>query len=468
MILEQHYLTCLSQASYFLGDEESKTAIVVDPRRDVDVYIDEAKKLGLEIRLVVLTHFHADFLAGHLELRERTGAEIALGRRAVTEFPFRPLREGDDLVFGNLRLAILETPGHTPESVCILVYDLAQSNAEPRAVLTGDTLFIGDVGRPDLLASVGATAEELAGMMYDSLREKLLPLSDAVLVYPGHGAGSACGRNIGKETVSTLGEQRRLNYALRPMSKERFVELLTAPMAAPPAYFAYDAQRNREEHPTLAESLRRALRPLSLAEVLKLANAGAMVLDVRDPSAYAAAHLRGSLSIGLDGKYASWAGTVIPPETLLVLVTDPGREEEAAMRLGRIGYDRIAGYLDGGADAFASRSDLVRSVERIDAAELARRLASRAPPRVVDVRGPGEYAAGYIEGALSIPLPELSDRAAEIPRDRPFVLHCAGGYRSMIAASLLERRGVTPLTDLTGGFNGWQQSGQRVVQPSVR
>lgn len=466
MILQQHYLECLSQASYLLGDEKTKTAIVVDPRRDVDVYIDAAQKLGLKIQLVILTHFHADFLAGHLELRARTGAEIALGHRAKAEFPFRKLREGEDLTFGDLRIAILETPGHTPEGICLLVHDLAESRDTPKAVLTGDTLFLGDVGRPDLMASVGVSAEELAGMMYDSLREKLLPLPDSVLVYPGHGAGSACGRSLSKETVSTMGDQRRLNYALRPMGKERFVALLTEPMPPPPAYFSFDANLNRAERPTLYESLERALRPLSLAEVIRERNTGAVLLDTRDPDDFAAAHLAGSLSIGIDGRFASWAGTVIPPASRIVLIADAGREREAALRLGRIGYDRITGFLAGMPAALKADPQHLRTIERIPPAELSRRLASATPPNVLDVRATSEHESAHIEHALNIPLPDLATRSAEIPRDRPFVIHCAGGYRSMIAASLLEQQGFHPLTDLLGGFNAWQTASLPTTAPT--
>lgn len=464
MILQQHYLGCLSQASYFLGDRRTKTAIVVDPRRDVEIYVEEARRAQLEIRLVVLTHFHADFLAGHLELRERTGAEIALGHRAEAEYPFLPLREGEDIELGDLRIGVLETPGHTPEGISVLVYDQKVSKVVPHAVLTGDTLFIGDVGRPDLLASIGVTAQDLAGMLYDSLREKLLKLPDSVLVYPGHGAGSACGRNLSSETVSTIGSQRRTNYALQPMAKADFVALVTAPMAAAPVYFAFDARQNRRERETLDEVLVRALRPLELPSVLKLANAGAVVLDVRDPEDFAVGHLHGSLSVGLDGRFASWAGTLIAPDAAVVLVADPGRETEAALRLGRIGYDRVAGYLEGGAAAFADRPELVRKIERIAPGELARRLGSTAPPMVLDVRGPGEREASHIEGSISIPLPELAGRVSEIPRERPFVVHCAAGYRSIIAASLLEQRGFSGLTDLVGGIDAWESAGQPVVQ----
>ena len=306
---------------------------------------------------------------------------------------------------------------------------------------------------------------ELAGMLYDSLHEKLLKLPDETLLYPGHGAGSSCGRAISSETVCSIGRQRAINYALQPMTREEFVALVSAPRAAPPAYFGFDAMRNREERPTLEAALEHALAPLTLEAVLERQAAGACVLDARDPDAFAAGHLRGSLNVGLGGRFAEWVGTLLPSDRELVLVTEPGKEREAATRLGRIGFDHVGGFLDGGPAAFAARPELVARVSRVDADELARRLAAPAPPLVLDVRGPGEVEAGHLAGALTIPLPELEERVAEVPRDRPLVLQCAGGYRSMIAASLLEPHGFEGLTDLVGGFGAWSRAGHPVVVP---
>jgi hydroxyacylglutathione hydrolase len=458
MMLKQYYLGCLAHASYLIGDEASRTAAVVDPQRDVDQYLEDAQRLGVQIRHVFLTHFHADFIAGHLELRNRAGAQIYLGARAQAEYAFMPLKDGDVLEFGTVRLKILETPGHTPEGISILVYDLAKDERHPQAVLTGDTLFIGDVGRPDLLASIGMSATELAGMLYDSLHHKLLTLPDDTLVYPAHGAGSMCGKHLSSETVSTIGVQRRYNYALQPMSKDAFIELVTADQPEAPAYFGYDAMLNRRERPTLEETLERGLRPLALDEVLRLQNAGAQMLDVRDAADFEGAHLVDSLNIGLGGKFATWAGTLLDRQRPIVLIAEPGREQEAAMRLGRIGFDHVAGYLQDGMQALDSRPDFVRRTERVTAATLAELLASAAPPSVLDVRTAREWQDKHIEGSLNIPLHQLEERIQEVPRDRFLVVHCQTGYRSAIAVSLLRRHGVYAVADLVGGIAAWEKT----------
>jgi glyoxylase-like metal-dependent hydrolase (beta-lactamase superfamily II)/rhodanese-related sulfurtransferase len=455
MILEQYYLSCLAHASYLLGDERTGTAVVVDPQRDVAQYVEDAERLGLQIAHVMLTHFHADFVAGHLELRKRVGARIHLGARADADYDFNPLHDGDALQMGSVRLRILETPGHTPEGVCIVVDDLDANAEHPYAVLTGDTLFIGDVGRPDLMASIGISAEELAGMLYDSLHDKLLQLPDGTLVYPAHGAGSMCGKNMSKERVSTIGEQRRFNYALQPMSKGQFIELVTADQLEAPAYFSYDAMLNRRERPTLDETLEKVLQPLALEQVLRMYNAGAQMLDVRDPSEYAAAHLLGSTNIGLGGQFASWSGTLLDPARPIIILADPGREEEAAVRLGRVGFDHVSGYLEGGMQALEDRPDLLRHTERITAQALAERLNGAEPPHVLDVRSEAEWDDKRIIGSILIPLNQLQTRVEEVPRNSNFVIHCAGGYRSMIAASILEQNGFTNYSDLLGGYSAW-------------
>ena len=460
MIVEQHYLSCLSQASYLLVDETSKVAAVVDPRRDVELYLERAEALGVEIRHVLLTHFHADFLAGHLELQKRTGATIHLGARARADYGFSSLGEGDGLELGpELRLAILETPGHTPEGISILVFDRARSEEEPHAVLTGDTLFIGDVGRPDLMASIGITAEELAGMLYDSTREKLLTLPDDTILYPGHGAGSACGKSLSSETSCTIGRQRENNYALQPMERETFIGMVTAGQPTAPAYFARAAGLNRSEHGLLEEALASSLRPLSLEELRARQQEGAQVLDTRHKDAFAAGHLAGSINIGLDGRFASWAGSVLELETPIVLVADPGTEREAALRLGRIGLDRVAGYLEGPLPAEAATA----TVPRTSVGELAAALDGGA--FVLDVRGPGEFEGGHLEGAKSIPLPQLTSRLAELPGDCPIHVHCQSGYRSMTALSLLQRAGLTSAIDVDGGFEAWTAAALSVVHP---
>lgn len=463
MIFKQYYLNCLAHASYLIGDEATGSAVIIDPQRDVDQYIGECRSRDLRIKDVILTHCHADFVAGHLELRDRAGARICLGARAKAEYEFTALRDGDSIEMGEVRLQALETPGHTMESICILVFDLRRSADTPYAVLTGDTLFIGDVGRPDLMASVGHSAAELASRLYDSLRDKLLPLPDDTLVYPAHGAGSLCGRNLSKETVSTIGEQRLSNYALQPMTRDKFVALVTADQPDSPAYFGYDAVMNTKERPTLDQALARALQSLSLDEVLAASAGDAQLLDTRDPADFARAHLAGSLNIGLGGQYATWAGTLLGHERPIILITEPGAEKEAAMRLGRIGFDHVAGYLQDGLAALESRRDLAEGWDRIVPAVLAEELAGENPPLVLDVRGPSEYGAKHLESALNIPLNHLLERLGELPRGRPVVVHCAGGYRSSIATSILQREGIANLRDLAGGMAAWEAANLPVI-----
>ncbi len=459
MIFKQYYLSCLAHASYLIGDEESRTAIVVDPQRDVDQYRKDAEEQRLQIRHVFLTHFHADFLAGHLELRNQAGAKIYLGARAKAEYEFIPLKDGDSLEFGRVRLSVLETPGHSPESISIVVYDLKSDAHNPRAVLTGDTLFIGDVGRPDLRASLGFSARELAGMLYESLHQKLLALPDETLVYPAHGAGSLCGKHLSTETVSTIGVQRQYNYALQPMSKEEFVEVVTAEQPDALPYFTYDAILNTKERPTLEETLEQVLNPFGLEEFLKLRDSGAQMLDVRDPTEFSGAHIAGSLNIGLAGRFASWAGTILDRERPILIMASPGGEREAAVRLGRIGFDHVAGYLKGGMKATDSNPDLVQLTTRLAATTLAEQLASPTPPLVLDVRTPKERREKWIEGSLHIPLNHLRERIEEVPRDQKLVVHCAGGYRSSLAASLLRQFGLVDVGDLLGGITAWDKSG---------
>ena len=455
MILKQFYLNCLAHASYLIGDEHTHAAAVVDPQRDIDQYLAFAAEHDLRIGHVFLTHLHADFIAGHLELRDRVGAAIYLGAAAQAEYAFTPLRDNDVVDLGRVRLRALETPGHTPESISLAVYDLDRSAIEPQAVLTGDTLFVGDVGRPDLRVTLGFSATDLGGMLYDSLRDKLLTLPDDSFIYPAHGAGSLCGKALGKETYSTIGEQRRSNYALQPMSKAAFVELVTADQPDAPSYFTYDAVLNSRERPTLDTTLAR-INALALEHVLALQGVGAQVLDTRDPAEFAAAHLRGSINVGLGGQYATWAGAVLSREKPIVIIADPGREHEAAMRLGRIGFDHVVGYLQDGLHSIESRPDLVTSTERLSAQVAAERMATSEPaPLVVDIRAPGERKQKCIGGSVSIPLTHLGERLSELPTDRPLLVHCAGGYRSSIAASLLQRHGFTQVSEIAGGIAAW-------------
>lgn len=456
MLLQQFYLGCLAHASYLIGDEKTGIAAVVDPQRDIDLYLEAAARHGMEIRYTFLTHFHADFLAGHLELRDQVGAEIVLGSRAEAEYAFHPLAEGEAIEFGDVRLQALHTPGHTPESICLLLFDRSRGSERPYAVLTGDTLFVGDVGRPDLRASLGWSAKDLGDLLYDSVHQKLLKLPDETLIYPAHGAGSLCGKALSTETVSTLGVQKQVNYALQPMSREQFLDLVLTDQPDAPPYFTYDAVLNTRERPTLDRTLEQALRPLSLEEVLRLRNEGMQILDARDPADFARTHMVDSINIGLGGQYATWCGTILDRETPIVLIANPGREREAATRLGRIGFDQICGYLENGMLAIEERPDLLRRHHRITAGQLAEMMTSEKPPVVLDIRNPAERRICHIEGSLHIPLNHLAERIAEVPHERPVVICCRSGYRSSIAASLLQRHGVEDVSDLEGGMNAWQ------------
>jgi hydroxyacylglutathione hydrolase len=465
LIFKQFYLPCLAHASYLIGDEETGAAVVVDPQRDVDRYLVFAAEHNLQIKHVILTHLHADFVAGHLELRDRLRATIYLGAKARAEYRFTPLSDGSVIEFGRVRLNALETPGHTPESISIVVYDLDRSENAPQAVLTGDTLFVGDVGRPDLRASLGWSAADLGALLFDSLHSKLLPLPDASLLYPAHGAGSLCGKAIRKETVSTIGEQRRLNYALQPMSKKAFIELVTADQPEAPPYFVYDAVLNSKERPTLDEALARERKPLELDRVLELQARGAQVLDTREPEQFATAHLVGSINIGLSGQFATWSGTVLSREKPIVTIANPSRESESALRLGRIGFDNVAGYLKDGMRSLESRPDLAATTERLSAPFSAQLMSSSEPPQLIDVRTPREHDQKSIEGSLSIPLNHLSERTQELPRDRPVLVYCAGGYRSSIAASLLQQKGFEHVTEIAGGMAAWEAAKLSVRVP---
>jgi hydroxyacylglutathione hydrolase len=460
MIFEQYYLECLSQASYLLADETTGRAVVVDPRRDIDQYIESAKEHGVSIELVIDTHFHADFLSGHLELAQATGAEIGFGARAQTEFLVRALHDGERISLGDVTLEILETPGHTPESISIVVYEHADDDV-PYGVLTGDTLFIGDVGRPDLLSSLGATSDELANMLYDSLTKKLMRLPDATRVLPGHGAGSACGKNLSTDLTSTIGEQRTSNYALQPMTREQFVHVVTEGQSAAPAYFVYDAMRNRQAHELLHEHDQPTA--LTIDAALQRQSQGAVVLDTRDAAAFAAGSLLGSVNVGLEGRYAQYVGSVVRPDEEVVLLAEPGAELEAKVRLSRIGYDRVVGYVDQLYDVFQQHPELVQVASRLTVAAFDDRRRTIPDLQVVDVRGPGEVEQGAMPGATNLPLPTLRDEMASLDPTLPTVVFCAGGYRSSIAASLLRHAGFGDVSDILGGYHCWEAFHERTT-----
>jgi glyoxylase-like metal-dependent hydrolase (beta-lactamase superfamily II)/rhodanese-related sulfurtransferase len=461
MFFRQYYLACLSHASYLIGDLASGQAVVVDPQRDVDEYLSDAEANGLRIVKVLETHFHADFLSGHLELAARTGAEIGYGAAAAgrTEFAIETFADGDRIQLGSdadsVTLEIRETPGHTPESISIVVRPDG-ATSEPHGVLTGDTLFIGDVGRPDLLSSVGVTADELGRQLFHSLRDKLLTLPDATKVYPAHGAGSACGKNLSSETVSTIGEQRRTNYALAPMSEGDFVEAVTQGQSVAPLYFSYAANRNREARELLASET--VVPSLSVAETIAHQRAGAVVIDAREDTAFAAGHLRGSVNVGLSGRFAEYAGEVMAPQTPIVLVTSPGQEAEAKVRLARIGFDDVVGALENPMAAFLTQPELVEPLSRLSVEQLCERMRAVSDLVVLDVRNPGEVALGTIAGARTVSLPALLSSLDQLDPQVPTVVFCAGGYRSAIAASLLRLHGFSDVSDLLGGYTAWSMS----------
>ena len=466
MILTQHYLACLSHASYLIGDETTGRAVVVDPRRDVGVYLDEAAERNLRIERVIETHIHADFLSGHLELADRTGAVISYGEGADVDFPTEPLHDGQRLTLGEVTLEVLGTPGHTPESICVVVWEHSE-DPMPFGVLTGDTLFVGDVGRPDLLASSGAdlSADVLARRLYRSLREKLLLLPDATRIYPAHGAGSACGRALSTETTSTIGEQRRTNYALQDMSEDAFVAVVTEGQPARPRYFAFDARANREARALLDEH---APRLLSMDEVVALRDAGAVLLDAREPADFAVAHLCGAVNVGLQGRFAEWAGDVLPSDRDIVLVGDPALAVEAKVRLARVGLDRVVGQLADPATVFTTRPDLVEASSRLTIGMLAELRGLEPDLLLLDVRAAAETANGTLPGAVEIPLAVLTESFDALDPDRPVVVYCAGGIRSQVAGSVLRAAGFRDVSDVLGGYAAWQGACLPVIHAGER
>ncbi len=467
MIFKQYYLGCLSHASYLIGDESTGRAVVVDPQRDVAQYLADAADSGMTIERVVETHFHADFLSGHLELQGATGAVISYGSvaEASAEFAIDGLDHGERLVLGDVVLEVRHTPGHTPESISVVVFEHAD-DVTPYGVLTGDTLFIGDVGRPDLLTSVGMTADELARQLYRSTREQLLTLPDETRVFPAHGAGSACGKFLSSETSSTMGEQRRTNYALQPMSEDEFVDAVTEGQSLSPLYFAFAANRNKQAHEMLSEDLHP--RAMSMTEVLGEQRRGAIALDTRDPAVFAQGHLVGSYNVGLAGRYAEYAGDVLTPDQPIVLVCEAGTELESRNRLARIGFDRVIGCLSDPVTAFLDHPGWIASASRLTTSELVDRLDAVEGLQLVDVRGPGEVAGGKLAAAKEVALPRILDRLGELDPTAPTVVYCAGGYRSMIAASLMRASGFHDVSDLIGGYSAWEQAGLPIVVPPAK
>lgn len=456
MKFDQYYLDCLSHASYLIGDESSKKAVVVDPQRDISGYLATADEAGLDIVMVIETHFHADFLSGHLELAAATGAEICYSSVADPEFAHRKIEHGERVSLGEVALEFRHTPGHTPESMSIVVYENADS--APYGVLTGDTLFIGDVGRPDLLASIGFTREELAEKLYDSLHQQLMTLPDDTIVFPAHGAGSACGKNLSTELTSTIGEQRHTNYAIRASSKEAFMAMVTEGQPPAPSYFVYDAVLNRKERDLLDES---ALPPsMDYAQIQGALANGAMLVDGRDPEEFSRGHLKGAINVGMAGRYAEFAGSIVPSDVDIVLFTDPGQEREAKNRLARIGFDRVIGIAAQPYDMLTSHAESTQVASRLTADEFNARVRDLPDLQIVDVRNPGEVTSGTAHDAQTIPVGQLPARLDELDAAKPTVVFCAGGYRSSVAASLLRQKGFGDVSDVIGGYTAWIETTQ--------
>ena len=466
MFFQQYYLECLSHASYMVGDTATGLAAVIDPQRDIDQYLADAAANGLRIVKVIETHFHADFLSGHLELAAATGASIVFGAAAKgrVEFEVETLTNGSHISLGTVDLEILETPGHTPESISVVVRENGPTG-EPHSVLTGDTLFIGDVGRPDLLASVGVTADQLARQLFDSLHNKLMLLPDDTKVFPAHGAGSSCGKQLSTETVSTIGEQRRTNYALAPMVIDDFVDVVTEGQNVAPMYFPFAANRNREARPLLDDEA--PLKELTAPEAVALAASGAVIIDSRDDQAFALGHIRGSVNVGLSGRFAEYVGEVMKPGTAIVIVSDSGFEREARTRLARIGFDNVLGYIGNPIAEMLNHPELVEQQSRLSVEALAERMASLRELVVIDVRNGGETELGMLPGARNIPLPALLQTIPELDPNVPIVVNCAGGYRSSVASSLLKAHGFTDVSDLIGGYNAWADSNIPPTLPAI-
>ncbi len=460
MYFKQFYLGCLAHASYLIGSDGE--AAVVDPQRDVDQYVEEARTQNLKIKYIIETHLHADFISGHRELTARTGAEIVFGEKAGAAFPHRAVKDGDELSIGRVKLRIMETPGHTPESICVLVID-SEISGEPQKVLTGDTLFIGDVGRPDLAGGKGYTPQDMAAMMYDSLHGKLLKLNDAVEVYPAHGAGSMCGKNLSTETSSTLGQQRQFNYALQPMTKTQFVKMMTTDLPEAPAYFAKDAEINRAG----AAAMDQLPEPKAVApaEVFKRAQDGTIILDVRSAAEFGAGHVPGSLNIGLGGQFASWAGSLIPLNSAIVIVSESEEKvAEAQVRLARVGLENVEGFLAGGIYAWNQNGFEVAAVPQISVSELKELIETQTGLQVIDVRRPPEYQSGHAPGAITAPLANLRELLSTLNLDptKSTAVICAGGYRSSAATSILQQSGFADLLNVSGGTTAWINAGFEV------
>ncbi|CAN5263140.1 MBL fold metallo-hydrolase [soil metagenome] len=448
MYIKQLYTGCLSEAAYFI--ESHGECAVIDPLRDVDAYITLAKEHNASFKYIFETHFHADFVSGHLDLSKSTGAPIVYGPHAETNFSTIVAADGQIFKLGNITIEVLHTPGHTLESTCFLLKD---ETGKPHCIFTGDTLFVGDVGRPDL-SSGNMSSEELAAIMYETLQTKILPLSDDIIVYPAHGAGSSCGKNLGSETFSTIGEQKKNNYALQAQTKEDFIKAVTTGLGAAPVYFAVNAKINKEGYGSLDDVMKKALTPLSIEEFKMKLQEDVVILDTRNANTFTEGFVPGSISIGLEGRFAEWAGSILPFDKRIVLITDKGKEEETVIRLARVGFENVEGYMDGGYEQWVKSREKIDLIINVEADELAMDLKHDPNAVVVDVRKETEFAEGHVKDAMTLPLNEMTDLAqiANFEDNQNLYVHCAGGYRSVIAASLMKRQGIHNLRNITGGW----------------
>lgn len=460
MFIKQLYTGCISEAAYYI-ESEGEVAII-DPLRDTDEYLALAKERNAGIKYIFETHFHADFVSGHLDLSKQTGAPIIYGPGAKTHFTIHSAKDGEIFKLGKLTIEVLHTPGHTLESSCFLLRD---DNDNPHAIFTGDTLFVGDVGRPDL-SSGNLSSEELAGIMYDTIQNKILPLADDIIVYPAHGAGSSCGKNLGPNTFSTIGEEKKNNYALQPQSREAFIKAVTDGLTTAPKYFAVNAHINMEGYESLDEVKQQGLTPLSIAAFKKLVAEDAVIVDTRHADVFTQGFVPGSIFIGLEGRFAEWAGALLPFDKPMVLVTEAGKEEETVIRLSRVGFDKMQGYLKGSFAAWAKAGEKTDMIIDVEADELAMDIPHDPNLVVVDVRRETEYADGHVKDALNIPLNDMTDIAliADFEEKQNLYVHCAGGYRSVIAASLIKRQGFHNLRNVIGGWANIKEQEKIVVE----
>ena len=458
MVIKQLYTNCLSEAAYYI--ESNGESAIVDPLRDIEEYLHLAEERKTTIKYIFETHFHADFVSGHIDLAAATKAPIVFGPNTHASFPFHLAKDGEDFKLGDITISVLHTPGHTLESTCYLVKD---EQGKPYALFSGDTLFVGDVGRPDL-SSGNLSKEELAALLYDSLQEKIIPLADDVILYPAHGPGSSCGKNLGPSTQSTIQNEKQFNYALKPQTKDEFIKAVTEGLAEPPQYFPINAKINKEGYQSLDTVLERALQPLSIEQFKKKIAEDAIILDTRKATDFVNRFIPGAISIGLEGRFAEWAGNLLPFSSEIILVTEPGKEKETAIRLARVGFDKMAGYLDGGFETWENAREPLDMIIEVEADEMAMDIPFDDHMVVLDVRGQTEYADGHVEEAINLPLDEMMDPAsmANIKDNENVYVHCAGGYRSVIASSLLKRQGIHNIRNVTGGWAQIKEMGDKI------